>query len=136
MNRRFVEKLKDILFAITSPRYWTTIHPYSKEWDTMLKDLMIRHTFKIIDAYTAELGDVVVWYRNHPYGSFVRYNWGEKATRKDIPYILTLQKQPSRRTIHNAMKKLISDCICDENLDSAELKYLLNCRDMYKSIYY
>jgi hypothetical protein len=133
-DRILIEKIKDMIFAITSPRYWTMIHPFSEEWNSMLKDLMQRHNFKIIDAYTAELGDCVIWYRNHPYGSFVRYAWGE-LTKKEMPLIMTLQTQPARRTIHLAMKKLIGDCICDKNLDNAALNYLLKCRDMYKSIY-
>jgi hypothetical protein len=134
-DKILVEKLKDTLFAIVSPRYWTQIHPFSEEWNTMLKDLMKKHNFEIIDEYTARLGDVVIWYRNHPYGSFVRYGWGE-LTRDDVPQIMSLQKSPARRTIHYAMRKLIGDCICDNRLNNSALNYLLKCRDMYKSIYY
>lgn len=60
IENEYVEKLKDMVFAIFSYRYWTKIHPFSEQWDCVLKDLMQRHNFEIIDDFTARLGDVTI----------------------------------------------------------------------------
>jgi len=127
-KKSFIEKVKDFLFAMSHPKYWTMVNPYDEEWDLLLNGLMKKSDFKVVNGYTATIGERIIWLRNHPYGSFTPYDSHINDSFKAMPELI----RPSRRTIHKAMKKLVNDCIYNTGTDSDLLKYLLTCRDMQR----
>jgi len=129
-GKPFKEKVKDFFFAVTHPRYWTTIHPYNENWDLDLNEAMEKNTFEIIDGYTARIGDRTTWIRNHPYGSFTRYEFS--MHERNVARVMMKQVRPSRRTTHKAMKKFIEDCMFETGKDRELLKYLLAHYRMYQ----
>jgi len=91
--------IKSYFFVILSPSYWLMNDKYDKEWDRELNRLMDSNKFIEIDTYTAEIGGVVVWIVNQPYGTMCRYE----------DRVGPLKHRPSRWTIRRAIKKLEND---------------------------
>ena len=62
-------KLSDY-FRILLPDFWIMNYGYSQSWDKALNRLMDEHAFKVVNTYTAMLGDTEVWIQNMPYAAF------------------------------------------------------------------
>ena len=90
------------LSMLFRPSYWLMNHPYSKEWEEKLWELMSKHDFKKIDRFNAKLGDQYIWIANHPYGSFCPYEHSSLSTENI---------RPRRTTIYLAHKKYIYDTL-------------------------
>lgn len=96
-----IGKLKSLKYLFN----WTTLYPYSKEWDYELTRAMAKYPFKLvyypdgksIDRYVAQVGPHIVWIKNYPYVAFRP----EKRTLKKFGLV-----RPSRLTIERAYKKL------------------------------
>ena len=79
--------------------YWYSyiqVEPYSKEVDDIMKLLLKKYDFELIDSReaVAKLGDVEIWIANIPYGCMCLYNTELEHYR------------PSRLTILRGLKKL------------------------------
>lgn len=84
--------IKDVIFTITHPSYWSMNYPYNKTWDKRLNELADKYTFERKTDCYAKLGDTEVWIKNYPYACFE-----------------FMSCRPSRRTIHRLHNKLIND---------------------------
>jgi hypothetical protein len=62
--------MKNLLRILSTPSCWIRNHSTDKTWDLILRQAMAKHKFEPVTQYTAKLGDLIVWVRNHPYCSF------------------------------------------------------------------
>ena len=87
--------LKELQFLFM-PHYWVMNHPYNKQVDEFINQLLDTYEFTNIGDHTATLGNVTIWISNHPYASMTLYG-----------YRYALEKyRPSRLTIKRAKQKL------------------------------
>ncbi len=99
--KNLIYTLKNILFAIPRPEYWTMNNSYCPEWDAELNHLldnfqMREERFFTLPRYVV-LGAQVVWVENHPYAQFTpEYN-----LQLDRQLFLS-RVRLSRLTIHRA----------------------------------
>lgn len=86
--------IKDTL-RIFMPDFWLMNYKYNWKWDKILNDNISKGVVVRISACECQVGDVLVWVSNYPYG------YGTPFTLKlgELP-------RPSRRTILK-LKKLI-----------------------------
>ena len=107
-------KLKNFflnLQFIFKPWYWIMSAPYSKDMDIHMNELMDKYTFTDYSAYTAYLGDNVIWVTNAPYGCIVPWNSTINNTGR-----------PSRLTIQRGIRKLKKDCNIKDSLITTNTK--------------
>lgn len=96
--------LWEIFYTITHMKTWVRVGRYSPYWDSYLIKLMENNKFVVVDEYTAMLGDVQVWCKNHPYGSFSFYD-KDPNKRIDVQSCLL----PRRTTAAMAAEKFYID---------------------------
>ena len=107
-------KLKNFflnLQFIFKPWYWVMNEHYSKDMDIHMNELMDKYTFTDYSAYTAYLGDNVIWVTNAPYGCMVPWNSTINNTGR-----------PSRLTIQRGIRKLKKDCNIKDSLITTRTK--------------
>jgi hypothetical protein len=93
-----IQKIKELLFALTHPSFWIQNHPFNKEWEDEFNKLMLNHKFEQIGEFTAKLGNKTIWISNYPYASF-----------SDHDFETIYKYLPKRLTRYKAMKKLEED---------------------------
>ena len=98
--RWFLKRVIDYVWAIFHPTSWIRVHEYSSFWDKELCRLMENQNFVRINTFNAKIGNISVWTRNYPYGSF---------SVEDGPFGMLTNTLPARRTVNIAMKKMIED---------------------------
>lgn len=93
--------MKYWLKVLFTPSCWIQNYDYSQLWDAQLRALLVSgEKFVVVSAndYTANIGNYVVWIKNHPYASFKPYGAGGSC-------------RPSRATILRAMDHLVKDVL-------------------------
>jgi hypothetical protein len=69
MSRPWRVSLRDWLIAIFSPTYWTRIYPTSKALSDFIEARLDSGELPVIrNLHEMELGGVMLWRANHPYG--------------------------------------------------------------------
>jgi hypothetical protein len=92
-----MKTIGDFFWILFHPDYWTMNHPYSPEWDKIIRETMKVHKFVVISKYEARIGSLHIWIENHPYASFGPCEF--------------LYVRPSRITIRDAREQLIKDLL-------------------------
>lgn len=90
---QYLRAVRCALFTVFHPSYWMMNHPYSRRWDTILRDLLARGKYEKPGNFTWNVGGISVWVENHPYASF-------QPEEVNI--------RPSRLTIHEARKVFLA----------------------------
>ena len=95
-KKNMINKVCLFLFFLFKPPFWLMNHPYHKEWDNKLLEIMDKYKFTDRQAYTAKLGNNLIWISNYPYDCFYPYQCLGP----------TFNIRPSRMTIYKAKEKL------------------------------
>src|SRR5690625_4096875 len=84
--------LKNIKYLF-KPKFWVMSHPYSREWDIKLNELLDKeNNVRVINECWADVGGMKVWICSYPYGF---------GTPKQ------LEVRPSRATIERLQEEVI-----------------------------
>lgn len=84
-QKALFDVIAEMLDVLLHPGCWLQNNPFSREWDTVLTDLMdagvpfLPHPIITGSATNSlckmRIGEFVVWTSNHPYASFSNNDW-------------------------------------------------------------